>query len=233
MLAFISLFFLFCSPVAESQGGAKIDAAKLPRMAAAVREFVPSGWMIEAQVEGDLNKDSVPDLAITMVEQMPANADKDNLPERQRALLILFKTTDGKLSRAALADKVLLCTRCGGAFYGVVETPANVQIAGGVIIVRQEYGSREVTQETLRFRYDPEAGRFAFIGADVKSNDRATGETVTESTNLLTGVKLTARAKINEKTGKQTPAASKSQRVSRSRKFIEDVVAGETALEEK
>jgi hypothetical protein len=233
MLAFLSLFFLFCSPVAEAQDGAKIDAAKLPRTAAAIREFVPSGWMIEAQVEGDLNKDLVPDLAVTLVEQMPANADKDNLPERQRALLVLFKTADGKFSRAALANKVLLCTRCGGAFFGVVETPANVQIAGGVVIVKQEYGSREVAQETLRFRYDPEAGRFAFIGADVKSNDRATGESVTESTNLLTGVKLTARAKINQKTGKEIPTANKSQRVSRSRKFIEDVIAGETALEEK
>jgi hypothetical protein len=150
MLAFLSLFFLFCSPVAEAQDGAKIDAAKLPRTAAAIREFVPSGWMIEAQVEGDLNKDLVPDLAVTLVEQMPANADKDNLPERQRALLVLFKTADGKFSRAALANKVLLCTRCGGAFFGVVETPANVQIAGGVVIVKQEYGSREVAQETLR-----------------------------------------------------------------------------------
>jgi len=236
MLAFLSLFFLLCSPVAAIQDGAKIDAAKLPNTAASVREFVPSGWVIEGQVEGDLNKDSTPDLAVTLVEQMPANADKDNPPERQRALLLLFKTADGKLIRAALAGKVLLCTRCGGAFYGVVETPTTVEISNGVVTVKQEYGSREVTQETLRFRYDPEAKRFAFIGVDVSGNDRLTGGTVTQSTNLLTGMKLTKKTRINEKTGKETTVLNKSQRVNqgwRSRKFIEDVVAADTALEEK
>src|SRR5215210_5477555 len=146
MLTFLSLFFLLLAGI---QDGAKIDAAKLPRAAASVREFVPSGWVIEAQVEGDLNRDAIPDLAVTLVERMPANADKDNPPERQRALLILFKTEDGKFNRAALANKVLLCTRCGGAFFGVVETPTHVEISDGVLIVRQEYGSRELMEETF------------------------------------------------------------------------------------
>ncbi len=225
MLTFLSLFLLFWPLNTEIQDGAKIDAAKLPRTAATVREFVPSGWTIEAQVEGDLNKDSIPDLAVTLVEQMPANANKDYPPERQRALLLLFKTADGKFSRAALANKVLACTRCGGAFYGAVETPANVEISNGVVIVKQEYGSRELTEKTFRFRYEPESGRFAFIGVDVKSFDRMLGKGVTESSNFLIGLKVTMKTRLDPQTEKTVNVSNTRQRIPSDKKFIEDVAA--------
>lgn len=220
MLVF--LFFLF-----SFQTKSPIDAAKLPQTAATVREFVPAGWTVEAEIGGDLNRDSISDIAVVLVEQMPANADKENPPELERALLLLFKTADGKFSRAGLATKLLLCTRCGGAFYGMVETPVNVKIKNGVLIVKQEYGSRELTQQTYRFRYEPEAKRFLWIGADLRVYDRTTGETQTESTNFLTGVKMTTASKANEKTGKDIVVTNKSQRVSRAKKYLEDVVAHE------
>lgn len=230
MRIFLSLCFLFFSPVGESalwiQTGEKLDAAKLPRQSATAQDFVPRGWIIEAQIEGDLNRDTIPDLAITLVEQMPLNADKENPPERQRALLILFKTADGQFNRAALADKVLLCTRCGGAFFGVVETPTNVEIANGVVVVKQEYGSRELTNEVFRFRYEPESKRFALIGADVKTFDRMTGEGLTESANFLTGVKIITKTKLDAKTDKSATVSNTQQRVSRDKKFIEDVANG-------
>jgi len=222
MLVFLSLLLFW--PVGALQEGAKIDAAKLPRTAASVREFVPAGWTVEAQVAGDLNKDAIPDLAVTLVEQMPAGADKDNPPERPRALLILLKTADGKFNRAALATKVLACTRCGGAFYGAGESPANVEITNGVIVIQQDYGSRELTNETFRFRYDPEIRRFVLIGADVETFDRVTGAGVKESTNFLTGVKLTTKTKLNQQTEKNVTVSNTQQRVSRDKKFIEDVV---------
>jgi len=228
MLAFLSLLLLW--PVAAAQEGAKIDAARLPRTAATAREFVPRGWTVEAQVEGDLNKDAIPDLALTLVEQMPAGADKDNSvagpPERQRALLILFKTADGKFSRAALANKVLLCTRCGGAFYGVVETPTHVEINNGVLIVRQEYGSRELTEETFRFRYEPESKRFTLIGVDVKSFDRMLGTGVTESSNFLIGLKITTKTRLEPQTEKTVITSNRRQRIPQDKKFIEDVTSG-------
>lgn len=229
MLAFLSLIFLSCSPVAAFQQGAKIDAGKLPRTAATVREFVPSGWTVEAQTEGDLNRDAIADTVVTLVEEMPVGADKDNPPERQRALLILFKTEDGKFTRAALASKLLLCTRCGGAFYGVAETPSTVEISnsgGGVILVKQDYGSREITEETFRFRYDSGVQRFVLIGVDVKTFDRLTGEGVTESSNFLTGIKLVTKTKLNQKTDKQVTVSNVQQRISRDKKFIEDVANG-------
>lgn len=215
------------------QTGARIDAAKLPKTAATVNEFVPRDWEVEAQVSGDLNRDSIPDLAVTLIEKMPVKVDKDELPERARALLILLKTADGQFSRAALADKVLLCARCGGAFYGLAEAPTTVEINNGVIIITQDYGSREITKETYRFRYDPESNRFAFIGVDLDSYDRANGQTLKESTNFLTGVKLTTKGRMAESSDKEITVSKTSQRVSRSKKFIEDIAARYNEQEEK
>ncbi|MDX2044750.1 MAG: hypothetical protein SF097_26300 [Acidobacteriota bacterium] len=226
MLAFLLFVFLF-------QTGAQFDAVKLPQTVVAVREFVPAGWTVEAEVGGDLNRDSIADLAVVLVEEMPANADKENPPERQRALLILFKTADGKFKRAALAEKVLLCTRCGGAFYGMAETSTHVEIKNGVLIVWQDYGSREITKETYRFRHDPDLNRFVFIGVDLESYDRANGQTLKESTNFLTGVKLTTKGQMAENSDKETTVSKKSQRVSRSKKFLEDIAARYNEQEEK
>jgi hypothetical protein len=174
-----------------------IDKSKIPAEGRSVSDFVPPGWKLEEQVTGDLNGDSVPDYALKLVEDKPAKNSDDIPNERQRALVILFKGHDGQLSRAAVADRLLQCTSCGGAFYMAVEAPANVKIEKGVLIAEQEHGSREVTDTTYRFRYEPESKKFGLIGFDINSNDRLTGELVTESTNYLTGVRVVTRGKGN------------------------------------
>lgn len=235
MLTFLSLLLIFCRPAVANQTDAQFELSKIPRVAATASDFVPSGWMIEAKTSGDLNNDSIPDLAVTLVEKLPPGVKEEisGPPERQRALLILFKTQDGKFSRSALASKVLLCTRCGGAFFGMAETPTNVEITNGVVIINQEYGSRELSKETFRFRYEQETKRFALIGVDVKSHDRLTGENVDLSINFLTGFKLVTKTRISEQTGNQVRTLNKGQRVARSKKYIEDVIAGYGTQEEK
>ena len=99
--------------------------------------------------------------------------------------------------RAAVADKLLQCTRCGGAFYGVSESPANVQIEKGIIVVDQDHGSRNLTNTTYRFRYDAASQQFILIGFDYADADRATASVVSESTNYLTGVRIVTRGKGN------------------------------------
>src|SRR5205814_10666602 len=111
--------------------------------------------------------------------------------DRARALIVLLQGADGKLSRAAIADKLLQCTGCGGAFYGVVDAPANVKVENNVIVVEQDHGSREVSDVTFRFRYDPASQRFILIGFDYAERDRANGKSASESTNYLTGVRKT------------------------------------------
>ena len=172
-------------------GGAAFDKSKVPAQGRAAGDFVPAGWVLEGRASGDLNGDAVPDLALKLIQQKPAGAKEDEPVERQRALVVLFKDGDGMLRRAAVTDKVLQCTSCGGAFYGVVDAPVEVRIERGVLVVRQEFGSREVTEHTYRFRYEPAEAKFVLIGFDSTSRDRLTAAVTLESTNFLTGRKIT------------------------------------------
>lgn len=225
LLFWVLLLFFGIHSNSPSQGQAAppIDPAKIPAASLVIADFVPQGWMIEEQVTGDLNKDAQDDVALKLVEKLAPNADKDNPPERARALLILLKLPDGRLRKAAFTAKLLQCTRCGGAFYGVVESPAEVRIEKGALVIRQDYGSREMTEETWRFRQDPATGRFLLIGMDLRTTDRATGQTVEESTNYLTNLKLTTRRQYDQKLDREVALAPKREKISPVKKYLEDI----------
>ena len=175
-----------------------INKSRIPAEAGSIDKFVPAGWKIEEQLTGDLNGDSVPDYALKLVEDKPAKDSDDVATERQRGLVIILQNEGGKLTRAAVADKLLQCTHCGGSFYGVSESPANVKIEkGGVIMVDQDHGSRNLANTTYRFRYDATSQQFILIGFDYADADRATANVVSESTNYLTGVRIVTRSKGN------------------------------------
>jgi hypothetical protein len=218
----LSTIALFCLSLVSpgfslaQENRVSIDKSRIPLEASNVNDFVPPGWKIEEQVSGDLNGDSVPDYALKLVEDKPAKTDDDSASERQRALVIVLKNRDGKLSRTGVAGDLLQCTRCGGAFYGVVESPANVKIEKGVLTVEQDHGSREITDLTYLFRYEPGSNRIALIGFDITSHDRLTTGVVTESTNYLTGARVTKR--MNGKSNK-----SSRKTVSTKKIYIEQV----------
>jgi hypothetical protein len=202
--------------VFAAQDPVLMDKSRIPALAGNVKEFVPPGWKIEDQLTGDLNGDAMPDHVLKLVEDKPAKDQDDVVTERARALVIALASKDGKLSRAGVADKLLQCTRCGGAFYGVVEAPANVEIDKGSIVVNQDHGSREFTNTTYRFRYDPDTQKFVLIGFDYAQADRMTAQVVSESSNYLTGVRKVARD-----TGEKT--LHSSTRIPRTKIFLEQV----------
>src|SRR6266566_5492351 len=208
----LTLFFakLTMPAVAFTQeDGARIDKSRIPLEAARANDFVPPGWKIEEQIAGDLNNDSLSDLALKLVEDKPATDKDGDATERQRALVIVLRRKDGKLARAGVADRLLQCTRCGGAFYGVVESPANVKIEKGVLTIDQDHGSRNVTNTIYRFRYEPETGKFALIGFDLSDADRTNASVVSESTNYLTGVRIVTRDKGRNRSSRNTIAKKK------------------------
>lgn len=191
--AMVALMLL--PPLCFAQQLNRINKSRIPTEADSIEKFIPAGWKTEEQVTGDLNGDSVPDYAVKLVEEKPAKDKNDVAIERQRALVIVLQQPSGKLSRAAVADRLLQCTRCGGAFYGVSESPANVQIEKGLIVVDQDHGSRNLTNTTYRFRYDAPSQQFILIGFDYADADRATANVISESTNYLTGVRIVTRSK--------------------------------------
>lgn len=197
---------------------ATIDKSRIPAQGDSVRQFAPSGWKIEAQASADLNGDSLLDYVLKLVEDKAEKNSEGYPTERGRALVIVLGTSDSKLRRAGVADALLQCTRCGGAFYGVVESPAEVTIEKGVVVVEQEHGSRELTNTTYRFRHDPSSGRFQLIGFDYASADRLTASVVTESTNYLSAVRVTTRPR-----GKRDVTTKTS--IPKKKMFLEEVTS--------
>jgi hypothetical protein len=180
-----------------------IDVSEIPISADNPSLFAPPGWKVEKIARGDLNGDRTLDQAITLIEDRPFKPDDAPKPDRNRVLVVVF--SDGKkFDRVAVADKLLQCTSCGGSFYGVMDAPVSVTIVRGVLVVRQDHGSREVSESTFRFRHDKATGRMVLIGYDYNYYDRATGETAKESTNYVTGSRVTSTGKGKRQSTKRT-----------------------------
>jgi len=197
----------------------RIDAAKLPVESATAGDFVPKGWEIEEEINGDLNGDSIPDVVIKLVEEKPRDFDESNPPIRQRALLILFKLPNGRLRRVAFADKVLLYEcQCHGSLY-----KQDIEIAKGVIVISQCAGGTIITAETDRFKFDSRTKRFALIGMDYDFWNMREDRGYSESTNFLTGVKITALQRYDERKNANLTISKKRERIVSKKRFIEDV----------
>lgn len=202
------LLYIFGFAGQSWAGGAFFD--NIPREGTSLNDFVPKGWKVEDQVSGDLNGDGVPDIVATLVEDKPNNDQSIDDYGLQQAIIILLGADNGKFMLSGSNDKLLQCKGCGG-----IKEIDDISIKKGVIIVFQMSGSREYTDATWRFRYDPKAARFVLIGMDSEEVDSGTGEKTTESSNYLTGVKTIQKdSKIS---------TTKGATSSRQQLFLEDV----------
>lgn len=185
-----------------------------PKLDSGESAFVPKGWKVEDKMTGDLNGDSLPDTVLQIIKE---NAEED---EYNRSLLILFKTKDGKFTKAAEAKKIIRCSICGGMLGG---GQADIKIENGVLTISQLYGSREALDYLHRFRYEPSTKKFLLIGEDINNYDRATGASEVTSSNYLTGKQTITKSQYNQKTDKEDTVSKKEKTVPKSKKYIEDV----------
>jgi hypothetical protein len=221
-----AIILLSASGAAARQDGERrlLDPKLVPAEGATPSDFVPRGWKTETDegvVTGDLNRDGAPDAVLRLVEDLPVEGADGVLNTRQRALVILLAKPGGGYARAAVATKLLGCTLCAGALGDPEGGNVQVEIRNGVLNVSQLSGSREATDLTQRFRHDASSGRFVLIGEDVSQYDRAAGGGTSTSTNYLTGLSVTRRTTVGR--GGRESTTSKTARVPRSARFIEDV----------
>lgn len=206
-------------PLSHAQDVPLLSASRVVLRASSVSHFAPRGWKTEKLVRGDLNRDGRSDAAIVLVENKPAKDQNGAATPRQRALVVALNQKSG-WKRVGFSNQLLLGTRDGGAFYGASQTPVEVSIVRGVIIVGMETGSRETQFTTHRLRYEPRRGRVLLIGLDSVVNDRLSGLTTKTSANYLTGVQY-AKAMTNTKTTGNTT------RVSRTLRSLESIQSDE------
>ena len=216
IIALSLLLFAFATFSIAQDERRYIKLSQIPGEGKSATDFVPRGWKIEEQIEGDLNRDAKPDLLLQLIEDLPAGDD------RYRALLVLAKTNNGAWRRIAAAVRLLFCTSCFGVLAGPDGGSPDVKIANGVIVVNHLWGSNEATDHTQRFRYDMPLKRFVMIGEDYEEMDRGKGTSVRESSNYLTGVKIVEKSRINRR-GEMVKVSTVKKRVSAPKKFLEDV----------
>lgn len=185
-----------------------IDKSKIPATARTLGEFVPKGWIIEQQTIGYV-KDGDKFVVLKLIEDNPLT------DLRNRAMVIVAMDDKGNLKNAGVAGKLLQCPGCGGAFYGIMDAPADIKVDDGTIIIEQDGGSRWVWSEKYRFRFEPASGKFALIGFDYNVRDRNTGQADSESTNYATGDRVT--------NGGKTKAKSVKTKVKVSTIYLDDV----------
>ena len=220
----LTLALLFLTPSAASPQQRKLllTPSSIPLTAKTPRQFVPPGWIVEEQIAGDLNRDSLPDIVLKLA-QSKASGSEVGAAERRRALVILFRGKNDQLRRAAIAERVLQCVACSGALDGKKAAPAQIAIAKGILIVKQERGSENVVRQTYRFRHEKRSGKFLLIELDLASRDRASGELVEQNTNFPTGEKTVTKSRFDEGLQKFVVKSSTRTKVSKSRIPIEQV----------
>lgn len=142
----------------SSGDGAGLDPAQVPGLGANVQAFVPAGWRLAADAEGDLDGDGRADHVLHLVPEGthydPAGVTA--APEAH-ALLIVVADEAG-FRRAGLARGLLQPF--------VPQYGLELTVQDGTLTVNQNYGMSQVTDLTHRFRYDRPAGRFRLVGKE-------------------------------------------------------------------
>ncbi|HEX8351191.1 MAG TPA: hypothetical protein VF598_14605 [Hymenobacter sp.] len=183
-----------------------LDIRRVPATGPQPTSFVPTGWQLEHQLTADFNADQRPDKALLLLEKKIVGQENSG---DERALVVILAQADGTWQRAGASNKAVYCKSCFGMLGGDEGGTPDLSIKKGVLIIYQEGGSREAWNSTTRFRYEPSTKRMRLIGADEVVVDRAEGNMMTTSTNLLTGVQEISKGKVDQDQLKKTQRSLK------------------------
>lgn len=158
-----------------------------------ISSFIPSGWHILeknngklAKVEGDLNKDSIIDIAVVIEgNTQPEKPEPEMVLGPPRSLLIAFGNKDNTYSLSIKADNAIMLRDQGGVFGDPFD---DIEIDKGSILLKFYGGSNWRWYYNYRFRFQNEG--WYLIGATLGSY--FTGTTTMDNAdeeeyNLLTG----------------------------------------------
>jgi hypothetical protein len=189
--------------------------ANLPVLAESAAQYAVAGWRVEREVSGDLNGDGRADAVLELIEDLQGS-------EGERLLLVLLRSENGSFRRIGLAERLLRCAACFGMMSGEAGGNAEIAIRKGILVVTQLWGSREIGSSTQRFRFEPSSRRMRLIGEDLTFDDRARGDSIRESSNHLTGVRVLSGKVYDEKQDKLVALPPCRQAIGEARAYLED-----------
>lgn len=164
-------------------------------------DFIPEGWAMESQKQGDLNNDGKDDFAAILRMRDPVNMVTgpwlgEPFDTNPRLLLVAFRERDG-LFRRVVANHVLIPRRDNP----MQEDPLReIAIKRGVLTLTLENfmnaGGWGTWNATYAFRW--QAPHFALIGYDRHYLARNSGESEDISVNYLTHRRKTVKGRADE-----------------------------------
>lgn len=121
----------------------------VPAVASSLEALVPVGWKLESKVEGDLNRDQLPDVALTLTEKskLPDNPDFDVI---RRLLVLALRQKDGNWQRSAVSDHAVLNSDEGGVWGDPFQ---DIRIERGALVIEHFGGSNWRWGITSRYRF--------------------------------------------------------------------------------
>jgi len=168
-----------------------LDPALVPATGPTPQAFVPKGWKVEEQIDGDLNNDRRADVVLDLIEDLPEYKADGTWMNRLRSLVVLFREADDTLRRVAVGPSVLLCSICGWMY---ANPSGVVSIENGTMVVRQLAGSRVSTDHSQSFRWNAGRNTMLMIGERFFTHDREEKTSEEITINYLTGVRLVERS---------------------------------------
>jgi len=154
--------------VAAEARQATVAYPPLPKTAASAAGFAPSGWMVETQARGDLNRDGLPDLAFVLlareVSRAAGSTEAGKLPPGPaRILAIAFAQPRGGFELVLRDHRFLPRKRPPNGLsqgYMLFEN-GSLDASGGRLRTVFEY-----TRGHTTFAFRWQNGAFALIGYD-------------------------------------------------------------------
>lgn len=121
----------------------------VPAVASSLEGLVPKGWKLESKIEGDLNRDQLPDIATTITQKakLPDNPDFE---VTRRLLVLALRQKDGGWQRSAVSDRVALNSDEGGVWGDPFE---EIRIERGALVIEHFGGSNWRWGITSRYRF--------------------------------------------------------------------------------
>ncbi|GGD11134.1 hypothetical protein [Aureimonas glaciei] len=193
VFALAGLGSLMAVPQAVTEDG-EIPPAHYPRLSASADTaagFVPDGWMLESEAQGDLDKDGLDDVVFVLHGTDPANFVKEEwspepMDTNPRILGAAFAVPSGGY-RLVLENHTLIPRREQSNVDDAYDD--GLALARGAFSVELSFfasaGSWEMHRSKPTFRWRDD--RFELIGFDRSSVMRNSGEMTEVSANYATG----------------------------------------------
>ncbi|RTQ46266.1 hypothetical protein EJV47_22315 [Hymenobacter gummosus] len=229
------MIFLFTALLAALHGPSTpadvtstFRADMVPAKGVRTAAFIPTGWMLEKQISGDLNGDSRPDPVLMLAERPSPTAPE---AKRERALVVLLSEPSGQFRRVAASGTALYCTGCFDSDRGTSGTP-ELSIVKGVLSVRHISGVQQTVDLTQRYQFDKATDRVRLVAENLLLSSRLKLDTTAKRTDYLTGQQTTERITSDpaDASGTKQLVTRKDAKVPTTPRYLEEVNVSVAAL---